>query len=48
VNFRIEQRIPAPLAAVEAAPKTLGWRLRARVGERVQWWQDVDEREATY
>lgn len=38
----------ALLAAVEAAPKTLGWRLRARVGERVQWWQDVDEREATY
>jgi hypothetical protein len=35
-------------AAVDAAPKTLGWRLRARVGERVQWWQDVDEREATY
>ena len=23
-------------------------RARARVGERLQWWQDVDEREAVY
>jgi hypothetical protein len=40
--------IVALVAAVDATPKTLGWRLRARVGERVRWWQDVDEREATY
>lgn len=36
------------LALIEAAPKTMAWRMRARVGERKQWWQDVDEREATY
>jgi hypothetical protein len=36
------------LAAIEAAPKSLKWRARARVGERVQWWQDVDERTGTY
>lgn len=34
--------------AVERAPKTLRWKLRARLGERVQWWQDVDGREGTY
>jgi hypothetical protein len=35
-------------AAIEAEPKSMGWRMRAKVGERKQWWQDVDEREATY
>jgi hypothetical protein len=34
--------------AIEAEPKTLAWRMRDKVGERKQWWQDVDEREATY
>ncbi|MET1231458.1 MAG: hypothetical protein ABWY52_01250 [Candidatus Limnocylindrales bacterium] len=24
-------------------PKTLAWRMRARVGDRRQWWTDVDE-----
>jgi len=33
---------------IEAEPKTLAWRMRDKVGERKQWWQDVDEREATY
>jgi hypothetical protein len=36
------------LDAIEAEPKTRGWRLRDRIGERKQWWQDVDEKEATY
>ena len=30
-------------AAIDAEPKTLGWRMRARVGDRRQWWSDVDE-----
>jgi hypothetical protein len=34
--------------AIEAAPKSMAWRVRGRLGERVQWWEDVDEREATY
>ena len=36
------------LAAIDAAKKSRGWRMRARVGERMQWWEDVDEREDTY
>jgi hypothetical protein len=34
--------------AIETAPKSMAWRVRGRLGERVQWWEDVDEREATY
>lgn len=34
--------------AIDAAKKTMSWKMRARVGERVQWWEDVDEREDTY
>jgi hypothetical protein len=29
--------------AIDAVPKTFGWRIRARVGDRRQWWTDVDE-----
>jgi hypothetical protein len=31
--------------AVDAAPKTLAWRLRARVGTRRRWWNIVEEQE---
>jgi hypothetical protein len=44
----VSERVGALLDAIEAAPKTVRWRARARVGERIQWWQDVDEREAVY
>jgi hypothetical protein len=44
----VAERIDALLAAIQAAPKSVRWRARARVGERMQWWQDVDEREAVY
>jgi hypothetical protein len=36
------------LDAIAAEPKTLAWRMRDKIGERKQWWQDVDDREATY
>ena len=35
-------------AAIEAEPKTLAWRIRSGIGEHMQWWQDVDDREGTY
>lgn len=34
--------------AIEGARKSMAWRMRARVGERMQWWEDVSEREETY
>jgi hypothetical protein len=37
----VRERAGALLDAVAAAPKTLAWKLRAKVGERAQWWEDV-------
>jgi hypothetical protein len=34
--------------AIDETQKSRGWRMRARVGERMQWWEDVSEREDTY
>jgi hypothetical protein len=30
-------------AAIDAAPKPMAWRMRDRIGDRRQWWTDVDE-----
>ena len=30
-------------ARIDAVPKSRGWRMRDRVGDRRQWWTDVDE-----
>jgi len=44
-----EQRAQVVTAATELKrtideqPKTLGWRLRDRIGDRRQWWTEVDE-----
>lgn len=48
LNQIVRDRSNELLYAVGQAPKTVGWRIRAKVGERVQWWEDVDEREGTY
>jgi hypothetical protein len=45
---RARDGIDALLTAIDAEPKSLPWRMRDKVGERKQWWQDVDEKEATY
>lgn len=29
--------------SIDAIPKSFSWRMRARVGDRRQWWTDVDE-----
>ena len=34
--------------AAEILTKGLRWRVRAKLGERMPWWQDVDDREGTY
>jgi hypothetical protein len=44
----VVDRIRALLATMERAEKSRRWRLRAKVGERVRWFADVDDREATY
>jgi hypothetical protein len=44
----VQARAGQLLALIEAEPKTRTWRMRDRIGERKQWWQDVDDKEATY
>ena len=40
---RIDEQIKTALARLEQEPKSLAWRLRARVGDRVKWYKEVDE-----
>ncbi|MGH2463549.1 MAG: hypothetical protein ACRDFZ_08020 [Candidatus Limnocylindria bacterium] len=40
---RVSSQLTALTARLAAEPKSLGWRARARIGERVKWWTDVDE-----
>ncbi len=40
---RVVAQVQAALAAIESEPKTMAWRLRSRVGDRVKWYKDVDE-----
>jgi hypothetical protein len=47
-NLQAQDRARRLLIAIETEPKSLAWRMRDKVGERKQWWQDVDDREATY
>jgi hypothetical protein len=39
----VRDRLEELLKRVEGEPKTLKWKLRARLGTRVRWYQDVDE-----
>lgn len=43
VGERVVESVSALEAAMEAAPKSRGWKLRARIGERKQWWEEVEE-----
>jgi hypothetical protein len=36
------------LEAIEAAPKTLGWKMRAKIGTRRRWYREVSEKSQQY
>ncbi|OGO75100.1 MAG: hypothetical protein A3K41_11565 [Chloroflexi bacterium RIFOXYD12_FULL_57_15] len=40
---KVEQQVKDALARLDAEPKSMGWKLRARVGHRVKWYKEVDE-----
>jgi hypothetical protein len=40
---RAEVRIRTLLSELEAAPKSGGWRRRAKIGRRKRWYQTPDE-----
>ena len=39
----VTAQVNQALEQIEVEPKSVGWKLRARVGERVKWYKDVDE-----
>lgn len=44
---RIASRISLLLDALERVPKTRGWKLRARIGERKRWYEEPEEVDRT-
>jgi hypothetical protein len=40
---KIDSQVTTALTRLDAEPKPLAWKLRARVGDRVKWYKDVDE-----
>jgi hypothetical protein len=39
----VQAQVDTARARIEKEPKSMAWRLRARVGDRVKWYKDVDE-----
>jgi hypothetical protein len=40
---RVSEQVQAALDRIEAEPKSMSWKLRAKVGERKKWYRDVSE-----
>jgi hypothetical protein len=40
---KVEAQVDLALARLNNEPKSLAWRIRDRVGDRVKWYKDVDE-----
>jgi hypothetical protein len=40
---RVTEQVQLARARLETEPKSMAWRIRARVGDRVKWYKDVDE-----
>jgi hypothetical protein len=40
---RVADQVAAALDRIEAEPKSMSWKLRAKVGDRKKWYRDVDE-----
>lgn len=43
----VKDRLAAIQASMDQAPKTLAWKMRARVGTRVRWYEEVEEVQRT-
>jgi hypothetical protein len=39
----INSQVETALERIEGEPKSMAWRLRSRVGERIKWYKEVDE-----
>jgi hypothetical protein len=43
LKAHIVSQVQAARARIEQEPKSMAWRLRSRVGDRVKWYKDVEE-----
>jgi hypothetical protein len=43
----IKRRLVAIDKAMDAAPKTMAWKMRAKIGTRVRWYEEVEEVQRT-
>ena len=41
----VRERIKELKEQIDAAPKTMRWKVRGSIGERVKWYKDVEELE---
>jgi hypothetical protein len=44
----VQSRINALLERIHAAPKSMRWKARARVGTRMRWYKEVSAKESTF
>jgi hypothetical protein len=42
-KVHVDSQVKLALKRIEDEPKATSWKLRARVGDRVKWYKDVDE-----
>jgi hypothetical protein len=40
---KVTEQVQSALARIDSEPKPMAWKLRARVGDRVKWYKEVDE-----
>ena len=40
---KIQEQVQACLDTINQRPKSTGWKVRSKIGDRVKWYQDVDE-----
>jgi hypothetical protein len=40
---RLTAQVRSGLERIDAEPKSMGWKLRAKVGDRKKWYRDVGE-----
>ena len=43
VKEKIQEQVHTCIQTIEQRPKTTGWKIRAKIGDRVKWYQEVDE-----
>jgi hypothetical protein len=44
----VDDRIGALVGLIEAAPKSIRWKARARVGTKVRWYREISAKESTF